>query len=180
MRASVRCLAVLALAAAPLHAQAGPASVGSHAVSTARNVWQPIASYITQSAEDMPADKYGYRPTPEVRSFGQLIGHVAGSQYMFCAAAIGDTARKEDDIEKTMTTKTDLVAAMKASTAYCAKAYGQSDAASRGAITMFGQKQNRLWALITNAAHDDEHYGNIVTYLRLNGMVPPSSRPAQP
>ena len=180
MRASVRCLAVLALAAAPLPGQAGADSATGHAVSTVRSVWQPIAAFLTQSAEDMPADKYRYRPTPEVRSFGEIIGHVAGSQYMFCAAAIGDTARKEDDIEKTRTTKADLVAAMKASTAYCAKAYGQSDAASRGAITMFGQKQDRLWALVTNAAHDDEHYGNVVTYLRLNGMVPPSSRPAQP
>jgi uncharacterized damage-inducible protein DinB len=179
MRASTRCLAVLAFAVAPLHGQARPAAA-DHAVSTARNVWQPIAAFIAQSAEDMPADKYSYKPTPEVRSFGQLIGHVAGSQYMFCAAAVGDTARKEDDIEKNKTIKADLVAAIKASTAYCAKAYAQSDAASRDAITMFGQKQDRLWALITNAAHDDEHYGNIVTYLRLNGLVPPSSKPSKP
>lgn len=176
---SARCFTIPTLVAAlatsaaarPLHAQGTDL-----AVPAARAVWQPIAAYIAQSAEDMPAEKYGFKPTPEVRSFGQLIGHVAGSQYMFCAAAIGDSARKEDDIEKTRTTKAELVAAMKESTAYCARAYAQGDASTRQSITMFGQKQNRLWALMTNAAHDDEHYGNIVTYLRMNGIVPPSSR----
>lgn len=175
MTRTARCLVVLALAAAPLPGQANrPAT--DHTVPTVRTIWQPIAGYIAQSAEDMPAEKYGFRPTPEVRTFGQLIGHVAGSQYMFCAAAIGDTARKEDDIEKSRTTKAELVAALKESTEYCAKAYSQSDESTHQAITMFGQTQNRLWALITNAAHDDEHYGNIVTYLRMNGIVPPSSR----
>ena len=47
-------------------------------------------------------------------------------------------------------------------------------------LTMFGQKQNRFWALVMNTSHDDEHYGNLVTYLRINGMVPPSSKPSTP
>jgi uncharacterized damage-inducible protein DinB len=170
-------LVILGIATTPLAAQERPATPTDHAVPTVRAVWQPIAAYIAQSAEDMPAEKYGFKPTPEVRSFGELIGHIAGSQYMFCAAAIGDSARKEDDIEKSKTTKADLVAAMKESTAYCARAYSQSDAATHRSLTMFGQTHNRLWALISNAAHDDEHYGNIVTYLRMNGIVPPSSRP---
>lgn len=176
MQITTRCFIVLALAAAPLRGQAKPAPDADHAVSTVRGVWQQIATYITQSAEEMPAGKYDYRPTAEVRTFGQIVGHVAGSQYMYCAAATGDSARKEDDIEKSRTTKDELVAALKASTAYCAKAYAESDAATRSAITMFGQKQNRLWALVMNATHDGEHYGNIVTYFRLNGMVPPSSK----
>mgnify|MGYP000486060482 CR=1 FL=1 len=69
-----------------------------------------------------------------------------------------------------------LVAAIKASNAYCAKAYAQSDASARTAADVFGQKSNRLYALLMNASHDSEHYGNIITYLRMNGMVPPSSR----
>ena len=68
------------------------------------------------------------------------------------------------------------LAALKASTAYCAKAHAVSDAAIHQEITIWGEKRSKLWALVTNAAHDDEHYGNIVTYLRMNGMVPPSSR----
>lgn len=179
MKALAPCVLALSVVTGPLTAQAKPASADL-AVPAVRAVWEPIAHYIAQSAEDMPEDKYSFRPTPEVRSFGQLIGHVAGSQYMFCAAAMGDSARKEDDIEKSMTAKADLVAAIKASTAYCARAYAQADAATRRELTMFGATHNRLWALVTNAAHDDEHYGNIVTYLRINGIVPPSSRPAQP
>ena len=168
-------LLLLTVVAAPLAAQGGPGT-GNFAGTTARNVWLANANYITQSAIDMPEAKYAFKATPEVRSFGQLIGHVAGSQYMFCAAALGEPARAENDIEKTKTSKADLVAAMKASTAYCEKAYALSDAATRAEITMFGQKQTKFWALVMNAAHDGEHYGNIVTYLRLNGMVPPSSK----
>lgn len=176
MRFVVRCAALSLLAVVPVTAQTAP----NHATSTIRSVWQPIARFITQSAEDMPEAKYSFRPSPDVRTFGELIGHVAGSQYMFCAAATGDASRGEDDIEKTAKTKADLVAAMKASTAYCAKAYAQSDAATQASITLFNQKQNRLWALVMNTSHDDEHYGNIVTYLRMNGIVPPSSRPSTP
>ncbi len=168
-------LLLLAVVAAPLAAQGGPGA-GNSAVATARSVWLQNANYITQSAIDMPEANFAFKATPAVRSFGQLIGHVAGSQYMFCAAALGEPMRAEDDIEKTKTSKADLVAAMKASTTYCEKAYALNDAATRAEITMFGQKQTKLWALIMNAAHDGEHYGNIVTYLRLNGMVPPSSK----
>jgi uncharacterized damage-inducible protein DinB len=172
MKHPAAALMLLALAA-PLAAQRGG---GNTAVTTTKEVWTEYAQWVAQSAEDMPEAKYGYRPTPEVRSFGQLIGHVAGSQYMFCAAAMGEKPPAEDDIEKTKTSKADLVAAIKASNDYCQKAYAQTDAAARGEITMFGATHNRLWALMSNSSHTGEHYGNIVTYLRMNGMVPPSSR----
>jgi uncharacterized damage-inducible protein DinB len=101
---------------------------------------------------------------------------VAGAQYLICAAALGDPPRKEDDIEKTRKTKAELVAALKASTQYCGRAYGQTDKAAQGMTKLFGQERTRLFALGLNANHDAEHYGNIVTYLRINGIVPPSSR----
>jgi uncharacterized damage-inducible protein DinB len=167
---------VLAIPASVLHAQARAGSA-DQSVGTTRALWQQMSGYVTQAAEDMPETKYSYKPTPEVRSFGELIAHVAGSQYMFCAAAAGDSARAEDDIEKKkMTGKADLVAAMRASNEYCVRAYHQTDDASAGKVKLFGQEQTRLYALMINATHDAEHYGNIVTYLRLNGMVPPSSK----
>ena len=126
-------------------------------------------------AEELPESTYAYKPTPDVRSFGQLFGHVAGAQYMFCAAARA-SRRNEDDIEKTKKTKSELVTALKASTDYCKKAYALSDKATQGKIKLFGQERTKLFALGVNANHDAEHYGNLVTYLRLNGMVPPSSR----
>jgi hypothetical protein len=76
-------------------------------------------------------------------------------------------------------TKAALVAALKASTEYCAKAYAIPDVASRQHVQLFGQDRTKLFVLGTNAAHNDEHYGNIVTYMRMNGMVPPSSKPRQ-
>ena len=155
-------------------AKAGTAS--NPAVSTARMLWEQPTEYITTVAQELPESTYAYRPTPEVRTFGQLIGHVAGAQYLFCAAALGEPPRQEDDIEKTRTRKADLVAALKASTQYCAKAYAQSDRNAQQTTKLFGQQRTRLYALGLNANHNAEHYGNLVTYLRLNGIVPPSSR----
>lgn len=171
MKRTILQIVALTVCAVPLQAQRTDIGVPS-----VRAIWQQNASYVLQSAEDMPEAKFAYKPTPEVRSFGELIGHVAGSQIMFCAAAMGEKPPAEDAVEKAATSKAALIAAMKASTEYCAKAYAQSDAASRGEITMFGAKQTRMWALVMNASHDGEHYGNIVTYMRMNGMVPPSSR----
>jgi uncharacterized damage-inducible protein DinB len=165
--------AILLLAAAPMIAQAQQESA---AVNTSRMLWEQLTGYITAAAEELPEAKYSYRPTAEVRSFGELIGHVAGAQYLICAAAMGEPARAEDEIEKTRTTKADLVAALKAATEYCARAYQQTDKAAQQATKLFGQEHTRLYALTLNATHNGEHYGNIVTYLRINGVVPPSSR----
>ncbi len=135
--------------------------------------------YITTAAEQMPESLYAYKPVPTVRSFGQLIGHVAGSQHMFCAAALGEKPSAEGDVEKTVTTKTALIAALKASTEYCQKAYAMHDAdAMKRQFKMFGMDVNGMWAVLENTAHDNEHYGNMVTYIRMLGMVPPSSQPA--
>ncbi|MDH4130927.1 MAG: DinB family protein [Gemmatimonadota bacterium] len=166
-------VATFALAMAPMAAQAQEESA---AVNTSRMLWEQLTGYITAAAEEMPESKYSYAPTKEVRSFGQLIGHVAGAQYLICAAAMGEPAGAEDDIEKSRTAKADLVTALKASTEYCARAYQQTDKAAQQTTKLFGQQQTRLYALTLNATHNAEHYGNLVTYLRINGMVPPSSR----
>ncbi len=162
------------LFAGPLAAQ----SSSTGAVAVANSVWSSTIGYIIKSAEQMPEASYSFKPTPEVRSFGELIGHVAGAQYVYCSAAIGDKPASEGDIEKTKTSKADLVAAIKASTEYCKRAYRQSDVAARAKTKVFGEDRSRLYALVGNASHDAEHYGNIVTYLRMNKMVPPSSQPA--
>ena len=83
----------------------------------------------------------------------------------------------EDEIEKSTTAKAQLVAALRASSEYCRRAYAQTDAAAAAEATVFGEKQTRIAALTLNAVHDAEHYGNVVTYFRIKGMVPPSSQP---
>ena len=173
-------LLVLALASLAGLAQAQqPAAPPDLAVRTVREQWQAMTNYVTRAAADLPDSLYAYKPVATVRSFGQLIGHVAGAQYMICAAALGDPPRGEDEIEKTKTTKTELVAALRASTEYCGRAYAQTDAAAQQRTQLFGQERSRLAALGINATHNAEHYGNLVTYMRMNGLVPPSSRPAQ-
>ncbi len=166
--------------AVPAAGQQSASANPAFAVGAAKGMWQQMTNYITTAAEQMPEKDYAFRPTHDVRTFGQLIGHVAGAQTLICAMALGEKGGAEDDIEKTVTTKAGLIAALKTSTQSCQRAYAQSDAASSGAISLFGSPSIRLNALMLNATHNAEHYGNIVTYLRIRGMVPPSSQPAPP
>jgi uncharacterized damage-inducible protein DinB len=171
---------VLLAAASPALAQsakqvATPKPQSSHsAVADVRGQWKQMSGYVLQSAIDVPEEKYMYKPTPEVRSFGELFAHVAGAQSMFCALALGEKAPAEDAVK--VKTKQGVVDALKKSNADCDRAYAQSDAAVGAQVDVFGEQHSRLYALIMNATHDGEHYGNLVTYMRMNGMVPPSSK----
>jgi uncharacterized damage-inducible protein DinB len=178
-----RCLLILFAAGLPVIAQtpatraAQKSASPSTGVDIARSLWKGVSGYIAQSAADVPETMYSFKPTPDVRSFGELIGHIAGSQRMFCALALGEKPPAEDAIEKSAKTKAALVQALKESNDYCARAYQQTDAATAGMVDIFGEQHSKLYALHENATHDSEHYGNIVTYMRINKMVPPSSRP---
>ena len=149
------------------------------AVAETRALWADAIHNVVDAAKDMPETKYGYRPIAGVRTFGELIGHVAGTQDMICAIVLGQKPQAEDAVEKTAKTKDALVAALEKSNKSCDAAYALSDAAAAGKVELFGVQHTRLGALILNAMHDGEHYGNLVTYLRMNGMVPPSSKPAK-
>lgn len=171
-----RSLLILTLAATPVVAQQQQATRDANpGVSAARAHWMTVHNYILRSAEQMPESLYSYKPTPTVRSFGELLGHVAGSEFMFCAAARGDAPRAEDDVESKVKDKAGLVKALKDAGAYCEPAYAISDAAGAQMVDLFGQR-SKLNTLIFNAVHDGEHYGNIITYLRMKGMTPPSSQ----
>lgn len=157
-------------------AQAASPKGGDPAIEAMRSNWKSTIDYITQAADELSEADYAYRPVATVRTFGQIIGHVAGSQNMMCAAALGEPQPAEDAVEKAATTKAALVAALKESNAYCTKAYAISAAVATGPAELFGQTGTRYWALALNAVHNGEHYGNIITYMRMKGMVPPSSR----
>jgi uncharacterized damage-inducible protein DinB len=175
----IRALGLLLLAGS-LGAQspAKKATAHSSTMTDVRNLWLQSTGFLERAAVAVPESTYAFRPTPAVRTFGEIIGHVAGSQFSFCASALGEKAPAEDSIEKTHTTKASLVQALKESTAYCTKAYAQSDAAVGAMTTMFDSPTTRRAALLLNMTHDFEHYGNVITYMRMNGMVPPSSQPA--
>ncbi|MEO7965096.1 MAG: DinB family protein [Gemmatimonadaceae bacterium] len=171
-------VSALAVAARPAMGQSAAAKPSAQdvGINAARDNWKSTIAYITAAAEELTDADYSYRPVPTVRTFAGLIGHIAGSQNMYCAMALGDKEPSEDDIEKTETTKAALVKALKASNDYCAKAYGISAASSTASVDLFGQRSTRFGALLQNATHNGEHYGNIVTYMRMKGMVPPSSK----
>lgn len=166
--------------ALPVAAQTTANAAPTTAVGALKNEWQDIAGYISKSAEQMPEADYAFRPTAGVRTFGELIGHLAGAQFLICAAALGEPSKSEDDIEKQKLPKAGLVAAFKSSNEYCERAYAQPDASLSAMTKLFGGERTRLAALARNAVHNGEHYGNLVTYMRVKGMVPPSSQRTPP
>ena len=172
-------LLLLLLLASPsaVLAQAAQNTASDPVANSARPLYQQAKAYLLQAAEQMPEAEYAYKPTPEVRSFGQLIGHIANAQYAICGAALGEQSSSKEDIEKARTTKAPLMEALRASFEVCDRAHAQADAALLQSTKLFGRDQTRLGALILNTAHDFEHYGNLVTYMRMKGMVPPSSQP---
>jgi len=165
-------VAATAATPAPVHAQ----QAATDAMTGLRDQWKVVAANITAAAEELTEAEYGYRPVPVVRSFGELIGHVAGTQNMICSAVLGEKQPAEDAVEKAVKTKAGLVAALKASNEYCAKAYAIGAAVMSDPVELFGEKNTKVGALALNTVHDGEHYGNIVTYMRMQGKVPPSSK----
>lgn len=161
-------IACAALGCVALQAQDNPLSAET------KGYYNMVKNDILKSAQKMPEENYSFRPTPEVRSFGQLIAHVADSQYEFCAPVKGE--QKSSDVEKTVTGKAELIAALKTGFAYCDEAYNAlTDAHAADKIKFMGGNRTKLETLNFNTMHSDEHYGNIVTYLRMKGLVPPSS-----
>jgi uncharacterized damage-inducible protein DinB len=167
----MRLLTLSVFAAAALFAQAPDMKTLSGGQAALQNI---VKNNILKSADKMPEEHYAFKPTPEVRSFGQLIGHIADAQYLFCSAALGEK-NPAPGIEKSKTTKADLSAAVKEAFAYCDKAYALSDDQVTQAVKFFGAERTKLGVLSFNSMHNMEHYGNIVTYMRLKGLVPPSS-----
>ena len=155
--------------------QAPAAAPANPITQSERGLYSVVIGSVVKAAEKMPEENYSFKPTPEVRSFGQLVGHVADANYMFCSQASGE-ANPMKDIEKTKTSKADLVAAIKGAVAYCNKTYdSMTDAKGSEMIKLFGFNLAKLSLYSLNTAHSDEHYGNMVTYLRLKGIVPPTS-----
>ena len=154
------------------------ASQGNPLSAFTKRAYGALKHILLRSAEKMPEENYKFKPTDTVRSFGQVLGHLADSQYYFCSVALGE---KDPDpkIEQTKTSKADLIAALKGAFAYCDKAYdGMTDASGTQMVKLFGGEDTpKLGVLTVNNMHTVEHYGNLVTYMRLKNIVPPTSEP---
>lgn len=177
MRTLLRTVAVALLApAALIMAQDKPAVTPENPLSSwNKAAYARVKDMLVRSAQKMPEENYAFKPVDTVRSYGQIVGHVADAQYLFCSLALGENNPKLD-IEHTKTSKADLITALNTAFAYCDKAYDtMTDAAAVQMIKLFGSDAPRLSALTVNNMHNFEHYGNLATYMRIKGIVPPSS-----
>jgi uncharacterized damage-inducible protein DinB len=125
-----------------------------------RRSFDQVSSWVTAAADLVPAERYGYRPAETVRTFGQLVGHLADAYNWYCAQAAGQNVAWADPVEKSGGDKSALVQQLKQALDRCNALY-----AGTGGIR----------PMIENVGHTSIHYGNMVTYIRLLGLTPPSS-----
>jgi len=152
---------------------------GSGQIADLVTAWNEVGGKLVAMAEDFPEDKYDYRPTPEVRTFAEQLLHVAGSTYFFAGLAKGETPGEEDLSREKYKTKAEIVAAVKKAVADGEAFMRKSGEGGleRSVKLPWEEKpvtERSLWIL--NLEHAGEHYGNLVVYYRLNGIVPPASR----
>lgn len=168
---------ILALATGSIQAQAGAQPV-SDAI---RATWDSAKKNIKDSTTIAEATQaiFDFKPVDSVRTYGQIVAHVAGANYEICAAAKGEKAPNSEAAFEKLTAKAEIVKAYDGSVAYCDAIYKSlTDKTAGETIEMpFGMgKAPRAQALIMNSGHVNEHYGNLVTYMRVKGIVPPTSR----
>ena len=138
-----------------------------------KQMYNGVKNNLTKMAEKMPEENYGYKATADIRSFGQLVGHVADAQAGTCSAVNGEPKALN---ASSKTTKADLVAALKESFAICDKAFETLTDAKAAEMITFRQRQRpKFSALAGVVSHSNEEYGYMSVYLRLKGIVPPSS-----
>jgi uncharacterized damage-inducible protein DinB len=174
-----RRLGVALVLALTMPAGAQAQQVSEPLMNSTNVLYEQVKSWLTRSAEQVPEADYAFRPTDEVRTFGELVAHVANAHYMFCSSALGEPNPNGENFEETKTSKAELIQTLAASFEYCDRAYTTiTDAQATEVIRVFGAERPKLFALNFNIAHDMEHYGNLVTYMRIRGLTPPSSQRA--
>ncbi len=134
-----------------------------------------VSGNVLKAAEKMPEENYSFKPVDTVRNYGEMVAHVADSQYFFCGPVNAD-GKQSPGVEKNLKSKAQIVAALKDAFAYCDAAYkATTDANAATPVAFMRGERARLGVLNFNSVHIYEHYGNLVTYLRMKGIVPPSS-----
>jgi uncharacterized damage-inducible protein DinB len=168
-------IAILVLTSS-MHAQTGDAGY----TGTLSRSWTRVARLVAASADAMPPAGYAFKPTPDVRTFGELIGHLAEEHYMICSGIKGEKNPKEGASFEKLAAKPELIKALNESIAYCNAVYAAArDEANTTQPRSAGRADTPFSSMLLNVTHDSEHYGNIVTYLRMKGIIPPSSQPSR-
>jgi uncharacterized damage-inducible protein DinB len=171
---------ILVAGTTTIAAQSAPPAADAGYTASVRASWNAIKRNVSRSAQAMPDEGFAFKPTPDVRSFGQLLGHLANEHYIFCSVMKSEKNPHEGvDFEK-KTTKAEFVKDINDSIAYCDAAYAaMKDDAKLLAPLGPNQRDTLFGSALMNVTHDSEHYGNLVTYLRMKGIVPPSSQPSR-
>ena len=187
MRRFVPIAVLMACVAGPAAAQTSDGGadelLSTSMAASLKSMHQVIRRNIAEAAAAMPAEEYSFKPTPQVRSFAELVGHVINANFYFCSQAPGEKPAFGGDFEKTAG-KAALVKGLNEALAYCDAAYDATTDANVGqAVTVQGRgggtPTTRGLVLMFNTTHNNEHYGNLIVYLRLKGIVPPSTARAQ-
>lgn len=146
-------------------------------VASAKEIFERQSSYMIAAAEQMPADKYGYHPTPDQWTYGRIVSHVIQGNFGVCGMLSGDGPAHGPAVTDT-TPKEQLITILKESFDTCQKALdGLQDSNLGATITYFrGVKKPRARALIELTDDLEDHYSQMASYLRLNGMLPPSAK----
>lgn len=140
--------------------QAGAALATGEASATVRRGFTEVSGWITRAAELVPADKYSYRPAASVRTYGEMVAHIIDGSRYYCGRGAGRSVQWTDAAEKGPLSKAALTQALRQAFAECASIYSS---------------EGQIAPLMENIAHSSLHYGNLVTYIRMLGLVPPSS-----
>lgn len=166
----IRSILLLGVMAAFANGQAAKTAWGDMAARQTQ-----IAGNLKKSAAKMPEASWDFKPTHEVMSFSAFLAHLADANYAICAASMGEKS-PSPGVAKTMKGKEQISAALGEAFAYCDKAFAAlNNENANTPLKLFGMDMTRAGALQLNIAHNFEHYGNLVTYLRIRGFVPPSS-----
>ena len=167
MKLSTLILIAALAGAAAMYAQDNPFSAD------AKGQYTGIKNTLLRAADKMPDENYSFKTVPEVRTYGEMVTHVADIQFMLCGLANGEQKQMKAPDAKT---KAAASAYLKSSFDYCDGVYNSlTDAAGAAKVKMFGRELTKLGVLNFNLQHDNEMYGTMVAYLRIKGIVPPSS-----
>jgi len=167
--------ATLACCLAMTGAAPNPTTPVSNAI---RSIAERSSKNLIAAAEEMPADKYGFKPTPAQLSFGEVIGHLSGGNDYLCSSIGGVPAPKRPELSKGAS-KEQLVARLRETFKFCETALAKvDDSALTAKLPFFGEKEVTRAEMMFAAAEDwADHYSQLAIYLRLNGHLPPTAKP---
>jgi hypothetical protein len=174
MRRMMACAVAVFFAPVVVFGQAAATSTANPLSAEVQGRYAQVKGFIVKAAETMPTENYSYKPTPDIRTFARVVNHVTEAQNRGCGALNGASEAKPAPAETA--DKATIVDALKASFAECDKAYAALTDANMTEMVQAGQaKRSRLGIAWGNVSHDNEQYATLALYMRLKGLVPPSS-----